>query len=87
MQEGVNLRFAGDARYFSYAGTGLGRGDVGTGPAVSQVVMCDERGNITAAGGSSAARLFVATPLGRATILRDMGMIDDALSAMGETCP
>lgn len=87
VEEGVNLRFAGDARYFSYAGTGLGRGDVGIGPAVSQVVMCDKRGNITAAGGNSAARLFVATPLGRATILRDKGMIDNALSAMGETCP
>ena len=87
VESGVNLRFADDARYFSYASTGLGRGDVGGAPAISQVVMCDKRGNITAAGGSSAARLFVATPLGRATILRDMGMIDDALTAMGQTCP
>jgi type IV fimbrial biogenesis protein FimT len=84
---GVNLRFANDARYFSYASTGLGRGDVGGQPAVSQVVMCDERGNVTAAGGVSAARLFVATPLGRATILRDKGLIDTALTAMGQTCP
>lgn len=87
VHEGVNLRFANDARYFSYASTGLGRGDVGGVPAVSQVVMCDKRGNITAAGGRSAARLFVATPLGRATILREQDMIDDALTAMGQTCP
>ena len=87
VESGVNLRFAEDARYFSYAPTGLGRGDVGGADAVSQVVVCDKRGNITAAGGNSAARLFVATPLGRATVLRDTGMIDDALTAMGETCP
>jgi type IV fimbrial biogenesis protein FimT len=87
VQEGVNLRFANDARYFSYAATGLGRGDIGAVAAVSQVVMCDKRGNVTAAGGSSAARLFIATPLGRATILRDKGMIDTALTAMGQTCP
>ena len=49
--------------------------------------MCDERGNITAAGGNSAARLFVVTPLGRATIIRDKGLIDNALTAMGKSCP
>lgn len=87
VHEDVTLHFASDARYFSYAATGLGRGDVGGQPAVSQVVMCDERGNVTAAGGNSAARLFVATPLGRATILRDKGLIDSALTAMGQTCP
>jgi hypothetical protein len=49
--------------------------------------MCDERGNIVGPGGSSAARLFVATPLGRATILRDIGQIGNALTNMGKTCP
>jgi type IV fimbrial biogenesis protein FimT len=86
-QRGVTQHFAGDARYFSYGATGLGRGNVGGAPAISQVVMCDARGNVTAAGGNSAARLFVATPLGRATILRDKGMIGNALAAMGQTCP
>jgi type IV fimbrial biogenesis protein FimT len=86
-QTGVNLRFANNATYFSYAPTGLGRGDVGGNPAVSQVVVCDDRGNIKAAGGNSAARLFVATPLGRATIVRDLALIDGALTAMGQACP
>jgi type IV fimbrial biogenesis protein FimT len=84
---GVNFRFADDARFFSYASTGLGRGDVGGNFAVSQVVICDERGNSTAAGGNSAARLFVTTPLGRATIVRDKSKITTALSTMSETCP
>ena len=85
--EGVMLRIANGATYFSFASTGLGRGDVGGNPSVTQVVMCDDRGNITAAGGNSAARLFVATPLGRATILRDKTLIGNALTNMGQACP
>ena len=38
-------------------------------------------------GGGSAARLFVATPLGRATILREKDMIFAALTDMGKACP
>ncbi len=83
----VILSVANDATYFSYASTGLGRGDVGGNPAMTQVVMCDDRGNTVGAGGNSAARLFVATPLGRATVLRDIGLIGNALANMGKGCP
>ena len=83
----VVLSIANDATYFSYASTGLGRGDVGGNPAMTQVVLCDDRGNIVGAGGNSAARLFVSTPLGRATILRDIGLIGNALTNMGKSCP
>lgn len=82
----VTINAANGATFFSYASTGLGRGNL-SGNAISQIVMCDKRGNIVAAGGNSAARLFVATPLGRATILRDIGMIDTALTNMDATCP
>lgn len=85
--KGVILIVAGDAGYFSYAPTGLGRGNIGGNSAITQVVMCDKRGNVKAAGGNSAARLFVATPLGRATILRDIGLIGSALATMGKSCP
>ncbi len=85
--KGVILTVAGDASYFSFAPTGLGRGDIGGNSAMTQVVMCDKRGNVKAAGGNSAARLFVATPLGRATILRDIGLIGSALATMGKSCP
>lgn len=84
---GVILRVANAANFFSYAPTGLGRGDIGANTSVTQVVVCDDRGNVKAAGGNSAARLFVSTPLGRATIMRDMGLIGGALTAMGATCP
>ena len=85
--DGVSLAVADDATYFSFSSTGLGRPNVGGNTAVSQIVMCDERGNVTAAGGSSAARLFVATPLGRATVFRDTVLIDNALTAMAKSCP
>lgn len=87
MPDGISLAVANNANFFSFAATGLGRGNVDGNTALSQVVMCDERGNITAAGGNSAARLFVATPLGRATIQREKSLIEGALSSMGETCP
>ena len=85
--DGVTLAVANDATYFSYAGTGLGRGVVNAQPSVTQVVICDDRGNVVAAGGNSASRLFVATPLGRMTIQRDLSMIETALTAMDKTCP
>ena len=85
--DGVSLAIADDATYFSFASTGLGRPNVGGNTALSQVVMCDERGNIIAAGGNSAGRLFIVTPLGRATIIRDTTMIGDALTNMNKTCP
>jgi len=57
--------------YFSYAATGLGRGQVLAAPPVTTAVICDVRGNTKASGGRSAARVLVITPLGRATVLRD----------------
>jgi type IV fimbrial biogenesis protein FimT len=87
IDEGVTFAVANDATYFSFSAAGLGRENVGGAFALSQVVMCDDRGNIIAAGGNSAARLFVATPLGRATIQREESMIGAALTGMGKTCP
>lgn len=86
--DGVSLALVNNATYFSFAASGLGRGIVnGNAALLSQVVMCDERGNITAAGGNSAARLFVATPLGRATIQRDKTMIQKVIDDNNLACP
>lgn len=85
--DGVMMAVANNATYFSFASTGLGRTNVGGNPAVSQIVMCDDRGNITASGGASASRLFMITPLGRATIYREKPLVASALTAMNKTCP
>ena len=87
LDDSISLAIANDATYFSYSGNGLGRGNVNGAPALSQVVMCDKRGNVKASGGNSAGRLFVATPLGRITIQREIPMIDTALAGMGKSCP
>lgn len=86
---GVTLAIADGARYFSYASTGLGRGDAHPGgeAAISQIIICDERGTAEASAGYSAARLFVATPLGRATIVRDLNAVLTAQGNMGVACP
>jgi type IV fimbrial biogenesis protein FimT len=83
----VTLAVRGNANYFSYASTGLGRGDVGGAPALSQVIICDRRGTSEASQGYSSARLFVTTPIGRATVVRDLSSVQNALALMGQSCP
>lgn len=74
----VNITTNGGATYFSFAGTGLGRGDVGVGPALQTAMICDDRGLDVAAGGRATARRLVATPIGRATIISDKAVIEAA---------
>jgi prepilin-type N-terminal cleavage/methylation domain-containing protein len=75
--DGINITTNGGASYFAYAPTGLGRADLG-GLNVSTARICDSRGNIVAAGGNSAARILVVTPIGRATVLRNKDQIEAA---------
>jgi len=74
----LNINVANNSTYFSFAPTGLGRGDVAGTPAFSTAVICDARGNRRAAGGNSAARYLVVTPIGRATVIRDVDIIQAA---------
>jgi type IV fimbrial biogenesis protein FimT len=74
--DGIDIATNAGADYFGYAPSGLGRGDVGGLPALQTARICDDRGNIVAAGGSSAARFLVVTPIGRAMVLRDVAQID-----------
>jgi len=84
---GISLAVENNATYFMYASSGLGRRDIATNVPVSRVVICDERGTAETSADFSAARLFVATPLGRATIVRDLATVENGLAAMGMTCP
>ena len=67
----IDITTNGGSDYFSFAPTGLGRGDIGGQPAMAAARICDGRGNQTAAGGWSAARVLIVTPIGRATVIRD----------------
>lgn len=86
VESGVSMTFENNAGYFSFSAAGQGRGDVNGQPAVSRVVMCDQRGNVVGAGGNSAARLFVVTPIGRGTIVSDINRIQTAINEMGVAC-
>ena len=79
----IDITTNAGATYFGFAPTGLGRGDVaGAGPSMTAARICDARGNITAAGGWSAARVLIVTPIGRASVIRDKAQI----TAQGD-CP
>lgn len=72
----VNINTAEAFDYFSFASTGLGRGNVNGTDPVSTIMMCDDRGSDIAPGGLSTARVLIITPLGRATVLRKQAQID-----------
>ena len=58
---------------FTFAESGMGLGNAG---ALSVARICDSRGNEEVAGGASAARILIITPLGRSTVLRDKAQIN-----------
>jgi len=73
---GIVINTVGPDDYFSFAPTGLGRGNItGTAP-LSKMVLCDPRGNITGGGGKSTARVVIVTPLGRAMVLADEAQVE-----------
>jgi len=80
---GVIVTPENGATYFAFAGTGLGRGDVGGVPALQTVMICDGRGVDDAPGGRATARRLVTTAIGRATIISDKAQI----LAAGGVCP
>lgn len=87
LDDSVRIDTPGMDDYFSFASTGLGRGTVTTAPPVTTALICDDRGNIPAAGGRSSARALVITPLGRATVLYDIGMVQAQIDNTGAACP
>ncbi len=75
VENDIVINTTGPDDYFSFAATGLGRGNItGTAP-LGIMLLCDPRGNDTGAGGTSTARVLVVTPLGRATVLSDEAQV------------
>jgi hypothetical protein len=74
--DGISITTNGGTSIFGFAPSGLGRPDLGA-LNVSTAIICDARGNELAAGGNSAARVLVVTPIGRATVLRTVDQVND----------
>ncbi|MDJ0939081.1 MAG: GspH/FimT family pseudopilin [Woeseiaceae bacterium] len=85
----VNISTPGMDDYFSFSPSGLGRGAVAASgnPPVTTAVICDDRGNIVASGGRSAARVLIITPLGRATVLHSVAQVQTSIDNSGAACP
>jgi len=75
MQYNIVINTPNTDDYFSFGPTGLGRGNINGTPPIAVAVLCDVRGNITGAGGKSAARVLVVTPLGRAAVFSDKSQV------------
>lgn len=71
----ITINTPGPDDYFSFAPTGLGRGNITGTPSLTTMVLCDSRGNVRGSGGNSTARVVVVTPLGRATVLADESQV------------
>ena len=54
-------------------------------PAASQLVICDQRGNVPSVGELSAARGILVSATGRAGVTRDRGEIQTLVTAIGGT--
>jgi len=77
IENDIVIHTDGPDDYFSFAATGMGRGNVtGTAP-LARMVLCDPRGNVTGSGGKSTARVLIVTPLGRAMVLADEAQVAD----------
>jgi type IV fimbrial biogenesis protein FimT len=79
----VSITTNGGSGYFAFAASGMGRGDVGGNVSLQTAMICDQRGLQPGTGGRATARRLVATPIGRATIISDLAMIQ----AAGGVCP
>lgn len=66
---------------FTFAPTGLGA----EGNAFIAMI-CDDRGNTLAPGGSSAARRIVVSPIGRSTIIKTVETISASVGTLGVNC-
>lgn len=70
-----------NAQDFSFEPTGLG---AAAGPFIAMI--CDDRDNVVAAGGQSAARRIVVTPIGRSTIIGGVDTITNSIGTLGVGC-
>ena len=83
LDDQITINSNGNSDYFSFAASGQGRGAVAGQNPVARLLFCDDRGVDVAPGGRSTARGFVATPLGRATVVSRTPQVEDIETDLG----
>lgn len=69
---------AAGTEYLSFSATGFPRNAPGFGAAISNLQLCDHRGNHDIGGGVAAGRWVQITPTGRPQIYRDLTYVQGA---------
>jgi type IV fimbrial biogenesis protein FimT len=70
-----------------YLPVGFGALPSGGFTPTANVVICDQRGIAIGLGGTPSARVILIAPTGRARVSRDQTEINNAITAIGGTCP
>lgn len=78
-----------DSNYIAYGPNGQPRHPAAQAlPSATLALFCDDRGNRSAAGGLSAARVVRVEPTGRAQVRQDMAAVAAAAASIaGASCP
>lgn len=69
---------AGVTEYFSFSATGFPRAAAGFGAPISNIQLCDDRGNHNTGADIAAGRWIQITPTGRPQVYRDLAYVQGA---------
>lgn len=70
------LLVSAESNYFALSPSGFGRDIPGMGNRLTNILVCDERGNSDLGGGRSAARLIAVSATGRPQVLNSVAEVD-----------
>lgn len=74
---------AGGAQYFSFGPTGFPRNAAGFAAPITNIQLCDDRGNHNTGADIAAGRWLQITPTGRPQVYRDIGYVQGAQNPLG----
>ena len=73
--------------YLNFGGNGYLNDIAGLGASVTEMLLCDARGNTISSGSLSAARAIRISPTGRSTVFREIAEIAPISTNLGDPCP
>ena len=83
----VDITVFGDNGYVHFGINGNVANVGGAGAAATQILFCDDRGNVVVSGSLSAARAIRIAPTGRPSMFQEVGEIAPIVTDLGAACP